>query len=330
MKQLDRSLSVAVIYNMVDDPSRVDISSVAGSVTELQQTLLTLGHRVQLLRVDKGVGRFVDALEALQPDVVFNLCEGYREWSAGEACIAGLLELLGIPYTGSDPVALAIALDKPLSKQLFIAGQVSTPRFAVYRHMPARLPSLAFPVILKLASEDASIGMTPDNLTDNEASFRRRLRQLLEQYRASVLAEEFIDGREFTVAVFDGEPIVVEEIEFRVEPRLVGFRAKWEADSAEYRGTVPVFAPAITMTQRDEMMTLAVRVCELIGIRDYGRVDFRMNAQGRVYVLEVNPNPDVGIGSGYRRSLEAADISYPDFVTVLLHNALQRGPEFHG
>jgi D-alanine-D-alanine ligase len=330
MKHLDRSLSVAVIYNMVDDPSRVDISSVVGSVSELQQTLLALGHRVHLLRVDQGVGRFVDALEALRPDVVFNLCEGYREWSAGEACVAGLLELLGIPYTGSDPVALAIALDKPLSKQLFIAGHVSTPRFAVYRDMPAGLPSLTFPVILKLASEDASIGMTPANVTTNAASFRTRLQQLLEQYRARVLVEEFIDGREFTVAVFDGQPILVEEIEFQVEPRLVGFRAKWAAESPEYRGTVPVFAPAITKTQRDEMMALAVRVCELIGVRDYGRVDFRMNAQGRVYVLEVNPNPDVSTGSGFRRSLEAVDISYSDFVTRLLHNARQRGQEFHG
>ena len=123
-----------------------------------------LGHRVSLLRVDEGVRPFVEALDALQPDVVFNLCEGYRESSAGEYCVAGLLELLGIPYTGSGPMALGIALDKPLSKELFVARRIPTPRFAVYRQMPARLQPLTFPLMLKLAAEDASLGITPDNV----------------------------------------------------------------------------------------------------------------------------------------------------------------------
>lgn len=324
MPQTQPSRTVAVIYNPVELGGEAVVRGVVDGATEAHDAIKALGHRVSLVRVDEGVGPFVKALEALRPDVVFNLCEGYRESSAGEYCIAGLLELLGIPYTGSGPMALGIALDKPLSKELFIARRISTPRFAVYRQMPASLQPLKFPVILKLAAEDASLGITPDNVVFDEASSFRRLRQLLDEYHAPVLAEEFIDGREFTVALFDGEPLLVEEIEIHVEPRIVGFRAKWEAGSAEYQGTTPAFAPVISSQQRDEMMRLARRVWDAIGIRDYARVDFRMDAGGRIHVLEANPNPDISAGSGYRRSLEVANISYPDFIARLLDNALRR------
>ena len=314
-----------MIYNPVEIGGQTVVRAVVDGATEAHDAIRALGHRVSLLRLDGGVGPFVEALEALQPDVVFNLCEGYRESSAGEYCVAGLLELLGIPYTGSGPMALGMALDKPLSKELFIARRIPTPRFAVYRQMPASLQPLTFPVILKLAAEDASLGITADNVVFDEASSLRRLQQLLDEYHAPVLAEEFIDGREFTVALFDGRPLLVEEIEIHVEPRIVGFRAKWEAGSAEYQGTTPVFVPVITNEQREEMMALAARVWDVIGIRDYARVDFRMDAHGGIHVLEANPNPDISAGSGYRRSLEMAGIAYPDFITRLLDNALGRG-----
>jgi len=327
MTQSD-SHSVAVIYNPVERGGEAVVRGVVEGATEAHDAIKALGHRVSLLSLDQGVRPFVEALEALQPDVVFNLCEGYRESSAGEYCIAGFLELLGIPYTGSGPMALGIALDKPLSKELFSARRIPTPRFAVYRQMPASLQPLTFPVILKLASEDASLGITPDNVVFDEASTLKRLQQLLDEYHSPVLAEEFIDGREFTVALFDGQPLLVEEIEIHVKPRIVGFRAKWEAGSAECQGTTPVFAPVITSEQREEMITLAARVWDVIGIRDYARVDFRMDADGRIYVLEANPNPDISAGSGYRRSLAIANISYPDFIARLLDNALRRGSPF--
>ena len=326
MTQAGPPRSVAVIYNPVELGGQAVVRGVIDAVVEARHGIEALGHRAALVRIDEGVRPFVEALDAFRPDVVFNLCDGYRESSAGEYCVAGLLELLGIPYTGSGPMALGIALDKPLTKELFIARRIPTPRFAVYRRMPASLEPLTFPVILKLAAEHASVGITPGNVVADETSTCRRLRELFDEYRAPVLVEEFIDGREFTVALFDGQPLLVEEIVIQVEPRIVGFRAKWEAGSEEYRGTTPVFRPVITDQQRAEMMTLASRVWDVINMRDYARVDFRMDAHGRIYVLEANPNPDISAGSGYRRSLEASGISYPDFIARLLDNALRRGP----
>jgi D-alanine-D-alanine ligase len=316
---------VVVIYNPVEIGGDALVRGVVDAATEAHDAIRALDHQVSLLRADEGVRPFVEALDARRPDVVFNLCEGYRESSAGEIYIAGLLELLGIPYTGSAAMALGLALDKPLAKHLFIARGIPTPRFADFRETPRALPPLRYPLILKLAAEDASLGIAAENVVGDENAALRRLRQLLDEYRAPVLVEEFIDGREFTVPLLDGLPLLVEEIELHVEPRIVGFRAKWEAASAEYRGTTPVFNPAISSQQRETMMTLAVRVWDVIGLRDYGRVDFRMDADGRLYVLEANPNPDISAGSGYRRSLDAANIAYQDFIARLLDNALARG-----
>lgn len=321
---MDSRPAVAVIYNTEDFGGDAVIRGMVDCATEARDTITALGHRVGMFSVDVGVGRFVEALEAFQPDVVLNLCEGFRAWSAGHYCVAGLLELLGIPYTGSGPIALGIALDKPLSKEIFIAREIPTPRFAVYREMPARLPALTFPLILKLAREDASIGLTADNVVSDEASALVRLQQLLRQYDKPVLVEEFIDGREFTVALVDGQPLPVEEIEFHVEPRIVSFRAKWQAGSTEHQGTTAVFAPVMTHEQREAMTMLAVRVWEALGMRDYARVDLRMDACGCIYVLEANPNPDISRGSGYRQSLETAQISYSAFLARLLENAVTR------
>lgn len=321
-----RTYTVAVIYNEVDISTQPAIHGVVDSAMEVNSTLTALGHRTGLLRVDIGIRPFVEALEAMRPDAVFNMCEGYRESSAGESYVAGLLELLGIPYTGSGPLALGIALDKPLSKELFNARNIPTPKFAVCRETPVTLPPLRLPLMLKLAGEDASVGITPDNVVSDEASFVKRVQELLREYRAPVLAEEYIEGREFTIAMFDGRPLLVEEIEFAVEPRIVSFRAKWVSGSAEYEGTSPTFAPVVTDGQRDQMLSLAARVWEAVGLRDYARVDFRMDAGGRIYVLEANPNPDISVGSGYRLSLDAANISYSDFVSRLVENALGRRP----
>jgi D-alanine-D-alanine ligase len=299
------------------------VQGVDGAM-EAHDAIIALGHRASLLRVDEGVRPFVEALERLQPDVVFNLCEAFGEVSAGEFGVAALLDLLRIPYTGSGALALAIALNKPLAKALFVARGILTPGFTVCESMPAEMPTLKFPWMLKLAGEDASLGITTDNVVFDNASAIRRLQQLFDEFRAPVLVEEFVDGREFTVPLLDGRPLLVEEIEFDVEPRIVSFRGKWDEGSAEYAGTRPVFAPQIDDGPRREMLRLAVDVAEVIGLVDYARVDFRMDGAGRLFVLEGNPNPDITPGSGYRRALDAVGISYAQFIATLLDKAAGR------
>lgn len=324
MKIKPEPRSVALIYNLSAQWDRVDVNSVVDGVTSVQATLEALGHQVTLLRVSDGIRPFVQRLEAVKPDLVFNLCEGFGEHSSGEYCVAGLLELLGLPYTGSGPFALALALDKPTAKRLFVAAGMLTPAFGVCREGAEMPTGLSYPLILKLAGEDASLGITTENVVHDEAGCRARLKAMFAEHHAAVLAEAFIEGREFTVALLDREPIVLEEIVFSVEPRILCHRAKWAVGSTEDLGTRAVYDPQVTAAQRAAMFALAVRASDIIGTRDYSRVDFRMNDQGEIYVLEVNPNPDITPNSGYRGSLHAAGISFPDFISQIVSSALNR------
>lgn len=319
-----RSLSIAIAYNLATRSDRVDVNSIVEGVASVHATLEELGHRPVRVCVSDGLLGFLEQLERAKPDVVFNLCEGYRETSAGEFCFAGALELLGLPYTGSGPLALGLSLEKPMAKRLFTSAEIPTPTFAVYGPGSEVASRLSYPRILKLAGEHASLGMTPENVVGDEAALVKRLNELFAEHHAAVLVEEFIDGREFMVPLLADTPIGLEEIEFTRQPRVVCYRAKWAAKSTEYLSMRAISAPEVTDAQRGAMLELAQRACTLVGIRDYARVDFRMSAAGHIYVLEVNPNPDITPGSGYRRSLDAAGIPFATFVERLIANALAR------
>lgn len=316
---------VAIIYDVTGDVSRSDVNAVLDGVAHVGDALAERGHRVERLCVSDGIGPFIDRLERLRPAVVFNLCEGYRGESAGEPVVAGMLELLGLPFTGSGPMALSLALNKPLAKRVFAATGIPSPEFAMYSDPTTGGPPPGFPAILKLACEDASVGITPANVVFDEAAFRERLAALFEAFDGPVMAEAYIDGREFTVALLDGEPLVLEEIEFDVEPRIVSYASKWEPGTAEFVGTRPQFSPVVGEDARARMLDLAREVYRVIGLRDFGRVDFRLDAAGRCFVLEANPNPDITPGSGYCQALTHAGVPYGDFLERLLQRALERG-----
>src|SRR4029079_12226448 len=133
MPPVSRSLSVAVVYNVVAAPDRVDVNSIVEGVNDVTATLERFVQRVSRIGVSDAIARFVQQLEARPLDVVFNLCEGFGELSAGEYCVAGLLEFIGIPFTGSGPFALALALDKPTAKRLFASAGIPTPAFTVWQ-----------------------------------------------------------------------------------------------------------------------------------------------------------------------------------------------------
>src|SRR5436190_295342 len=189
-------LSIAIAYNVAAEWDQSEIDAVVDGVTSIKGTLEDLGHQVALLRVHDGIGEMLQWLEHEKPDLVFNLCEGFREQSAGESGVAAVLELAGVPYTGSGPLALGLALDKPLAKQLFAAADILTPNFAVYGPGSEIEPPRHYPVILKLAAEDASLSITRESVVHDEAGFRKQLNALLAEHQTRVLAESFIDGRE--------------------------------------------------------------------------------------------------------------------------------------
>jgi D-alanine-D-alanine ligase len=261
------------------------------------------------------------------PELIFNLVEAIAGESAREADLAGALDLLGIPYTGSGPDTLALALRKARTKEILVARGIATPRWKTVAPGAEWRGGLRLPVIVKPEREDASLGLWSDSVAYRPESVPALVARIHAELRSPALVEEFIDGREFNVAFLGARALPLSEIEFTGDgPRIVSYEAKWTPDSDEYRTTTPRCPANLNPEIAERIVAVARSAYEALEVRDYGRVDLRMNPAGEVYVLEVNPNPDISPDAGIVRSAKAAGLDYTGFVREILASALARVP----
>jgi D-alanine-D-alanine ligase len=326
---------VAVAYAAFPVQSRnpeetVSEESVAQMAGEVFDCLKGAGYDPGLIVLEKDVLEFIGRVRQFAPDVLVNLCESFDGQPSQEANVAGLLELLDIPFTGNGPAALALCQDKYRAKGLLLAHGLPTPQ-AQLVSSPEEEISLEFPLIVKPNFEDASLGICADSIVRDGESLRRRVRHVVERYRRPALVESYIDGREFNVAVLENtkvEALPVSEIDYSGlpadVPRVLAYAAKWFEDHPLYQKTPPVCPAHVEEEEREKLQFLAVSAFKVMGCRDYARVDFRMDAEGRVYILEVNPNPDISTDAGYFRALKAAGIGYAEFWRTMIRNAAER------
>ena len=350
-------LRVAIYYNL---PSRLtpadEAASEAGVLDQTEAfraALAARGHEVHLVGVGYEIGPPLAALQSIMPDVVVNFCEAFAGSSRLEAPAGGLLELLGLPYTGAPADAISLLQNKPRTSHLLRGAGLPTPDFVAIDASPGSpaataLCSLQFPVILKPACGDASIGLDQHSVVTREDEYQRQLTRLLERHGPPVLVERYIPGREFDVAVIDDpEPraLPVSEIVFspsfyRPTPThdspltthhsepwpILTYEAKWNPASDEYRQSQPRCPAEVDSVLACRLQDLAVQAYRATGCRDYARVDFRTSPAGEPYLLEVNPNPDLSPTAGFALALQAARIDYADFADHLVRRAAARGP----
>ncbi|MGL4423401.1 MAG: ATP-grasp domain-containing protein, partial [Gemmataceae bacterium] len=254
-----------------------------------------------------------------------------------EAFVSGILELLRIPFTGSTTQPLILARSKPLTKALLAGSGVPTARFRSIDQLPVPALDLSWPLIVKPAKEDASVGIEQASVVMNQTELEARVATIGERYGWPVLVEQFITGREFNVAVWDRgdgpRTLPFSEILFIPDGGatplwpLVTFDAKWHPNSRDFQAT-PAKNPADVTPELAALVTaIAIQAFELVGCRDYARVDFRVDDAGQPYVLEVNPNPCISPLAGLAAALETAKIPYAEFILSLLRAALKRGPK---
>jgi len=327
--------SIAIVFNAYEPRptaagERLSEESVADMAQQAHDAVRTLGIGATLIPLQKSLLNFLGRVREINPDALINLCEGYFGRPQWESNVAGIFELLGLSFTGNAAKTLAFCQDKFKAKAVLRAAGLPT--------APAQLMltgdeplELRFPLIVKPNSEDASLGIYPDSVVRDEEALRRQVRRCLDSYKQPVLVEAFIDGREFNVSVMEnGEPkaLPVSEIDFSAMPKdmpkILGYEAKWFEDNPLYQKTPPVCPAPIDDGLRDKLQGLAVAAYRTMGCRDYARVDFRMDAKGRPFVLEVNPNPDISTNAGYARALKAAGIEYAAFWGVMVKNAIER------
>lgn len=312
---------------------RISESAVADEAAAVELALRELGYAPSSASI-RDFSELQAVLASYAPGLVFNLCEGLNGHSAYESHIAAMLELQGIAFTGNQSLTLALARNKNLAKKIMRSSGILTPGWICCREIPQSLPeSLHFPLICKPACEDASLGILSDAVVHDFAALLRKLEKLLPDYsQEGILVEEFIPGREFNVALLPEisgiRVLPPAEIDFSGlksdQQQIVSYSAKWLEDDDLYRNT-PSFCPTdLPEALLHGLQQTALAVHQALEANSYGRVDIRVDGQGRIFVLEYNPNPDITPGAGFSKALQADHIPYPEFIRKVLQEALTR------
>jgi D-alanine-D-alanine ligase len=331
----ERNILVGIAFNAYDpvtgtkvpDPSEASVEQTA---REILAAVTELGHTAFTIALQKSFLGFIQRLKNLNANVVINLCEAFLGLPQLEANVAAAFELFDIPYTGNDSRTLALCLNKWKTKAVLKSAGILSPS-AVLAETPEAKVDLAFPLIVKPNTEDASLGIHPESVVRDEAALRAQIVRILERFEEPALVETFIEGREFNVAVMDvekPEALPVSEIDFSTlpegQPAITSYEAKWHTDGILYRATPPVCPAKIDDDLKTKLQDIAVKAFLACEGRDYARVDFRVDKKNRAYVLEVNPNPDISLDAGYARALAAAGVEYKMFWKKLIDKAMAR------
>ncbi len=295
-----------------------------GTIQALQGAIEALGH--DAVRLGGGI-TFLERMSTTPVDLVFNLAEGSKGRNR-EAHIPALLEMLEIPYTHSDPLTLAVTLDKEMAKRIVLSEGIPTPAFKLIRNQrdteDIRYP---FPLFVKPAYEGSSKGIRSHSRVEGEEELHREIHRLLKDYGTPILVETFLPGREFTVGVLgNGSPYVLGIMEIApsegsFEDFIYSVTMKREYDQ-RVRFSCPPDLPQQLLRQIEE---IALDSYTVLGCRDVARIDIRLGEDGRPYFLEANPLP--GLAPGYSDLVILADFmgwSYEHLIGAILRHAFER------
>ena len=310
----------------------IAVQSVIKSVIAVQAALTKCHYQTTVIGVKTDLIEFIQALKRLNPKCIFNLCESLFGRSIWESNIPILLDLLNIPYTGSDGRTLALSLNKAQSKELLRAHGLPVPNFTVYQDKVDGLPSnVRFPLVVKPLQEDGSIGITFDSVVNNSSQLRRQVSRLLDQGFQPLIAEEYIEGRELNVGILGNENpqiLPISEIDFSSlpsgYPKIVSYNSKWKVNSPEYKGTKPTIPAKLDKKLQEKVEAVAMKAYTLLHCQGYARIDLRLSSDNVPYIIEVNPNPDISPEAGFVRSAKKAGLSYEDLIISIVENATAR------
>ena len=291
------------------------------TIAHIERALQGAGHEV--VRIG-GARQLLERTAPLGVDIVFNIAEGY-EGRNRESQVPILLEMMRVPFVGADGLTLGLTLDKVLTKKILIAERIPTPGFEVCEAGPRWQTSLRFPLIVKLRCEGSSKGLTERSLVTTPVDLQRQIRWLTETYPdASVFIEEFIEGQEFTVAIVGNEspeiyPVVQVALDGQTDLGRKFFTFAYLRAGADYVCPAPIPDPLAATMQE-----LALRTYQAVECRDFGRVDFRVDRQGRPYVLEINPLPSLSTEDVFNVIAKVKGMTHGQMIVRILEAALLR------
>ena len=321
------ALGFTPYFDLDETPAEQEYANIENALTEA-------GYKVVSYNLKDRFERLFKFMARRKIDVVFNLVEFFHGRPENEMLVAAFFDLLQVPYTGAPPLALATCQNKPLAKELLRAHHLPTANSFTVRTIgdfPKR-HRLKYPVIVKPACEDGSGGIENASIVSNLKDLRARVEFVLDDFKMSALVEEYIEGRELNVAVLGNDErryaLPISEIVFDDMPddlyKIVSYQAKWDPHHPAYHTTIPNCPADLPQALSLKAQQYALEAAQIMGTRDYARVDMRLNKKGELFILEVNPNPNLSEGTGIARSAEAAKIEFSNLLKTITESALER------
>jgi D-alanine-D-alanine ligase len=297
-----------------------------------------MGHHVQTVGVKDELGVIRQAIQDFKPEIVFNLMEGFGEIGVFDQHVVSYLELMKTPYTGCNPRGLMLSRDKALARTLLAYHRIPAPEFAVVRmgQVPRLQKRLPFPLIVKSLTQEASIGISQASVVADEGALRERVRFIHQSIGTDAIVERYVEGRELYVGVLGNFRLAVFpvwEMNFAQMPdrayRIASERVKWNDAYREKYGimTGPADLPPDLALRIQRLCKRVFRTLDLCG---YARIDLRLDAEGRVYVLEANPNPQLAYGEDFAEAAEHSGIQYEELLQRILGLGLRWRPGLAG
>ena len=321
-----------------EDVTGIDLSTAKWKMEyDVTHTLEVMGHDVRALGLGGDLGVITDAVKTWDPHIVFNLMENFEGIAMFDQNVVSHLELLRVPYTGCNPRGLMLARDKALSKTLLAYHRLPVPEFAVFRVGRAvqRPKRLQFPLIVKSLTQESSIGISQASVVEDEAKLLERVRFIHRKVGTDAIVERYVEGRELYVGVLGNlklQVFPVWEMKFDEDARAqlphrdrAGEVERCLPEEARHHErSRPATCPRSwrAASGRSAAASTGRSIC-----RGYARIDLRLDAEGRVYVLEANPNPQLAYGEDFAESAHHAGVSYETLLQKILTTGLSWRPE---
>jgi len=337
------TLNILVIYDRWEEPD--ESNGVAGAERapltrtldkkevedEVADALGKLGHQATLHVLD-GSLKTLHALARIDCDLVFNLAESFAGNDTADYCIAAYLELIDKRFTGSGSHGLLYAQDKGVAKKILEFHGIHTPVFArSYRGRLDFSHDLEFPVIVKPAREDGSIGIEFNAVVSSIRELMERIDWLHANFDSPVLIEEYVEGREMYVGILGNEnPLALPVVELDLSklpegrPKIAGAEVKWAKGTGAYRDTKSIVPDDLSDDTVSQLQTTALAAYQALELRDYARIDMRLRPDGRVAVIEANPNPWLASKAEFAMAARKAGRTYSQLVEEIVDLALAR------
>jgi len=322
-----------------EDTTGIDVLEAEWKMEyDVIETLREQGHDVRVLGVNDDLVGIRPTAGFFEPHIVFNLMEAFAGITTYDQNVVSYLELLRLRYTGCNPRGLILARDKALSKKLLAYHRIPVPDFFVigYGRKPALRKKMHFPLIVKSLFFEASAGISQASVVEDDDQLARRVQFIHDSLGTAAIVEQFIDGRELYVGVLGNERLdvlPVWEMSFAQMPenrwRIATERVKW---NTQYQKKNGIMTDAATLPAADieRIHRIAKRAYRALDLNGYARIDLRMDAEGRVYVLEANPNPNLAYGEDFAESAETSGISYEKLLERIVALGLRWVPERTG